>query len=121
MLERLQQIAISLKPLSPAFLALAILSLAFGIYVLLSSSSQTDDMALIPAIMLFTWATMARSFTVLFFHVPARASKEMKFVMRLKVSLRRIPYYCFLVLFAAATLFLIITSWQLSSAWRMMY
>lgn len=121
MLDQLQKIAFVLRPLSRVFLILAVLGLGYGVYVLLASRSQADDLGLIPALMLFTWATMARSFISLFAHVPARASKEAKFVKRITARLSRLPYYCFLVLFVIATVFLLLTSWQLSSAWRMMY
>lgn len=121
MLDKLQKIALSLRPLSFALLIIAIVSLGYAVYVLLVSSSQEDDLTLIPALILFTWATMARSFVSLFAHVPARARAEMKFVTRLKARASRIPYYCFLVLFVVATGFLLLTSWHLFSAWRMMY
>ncbi len=121
MLDKLQRIAKLLRPLSPVFLILATLALGYGIYVLLASSSQAEDLGLIPALILFTWATMAHSFINLFAHVPARVQNEMKFALRIRTRLSRFPYYCFLVLFVIATGFLLLTSWQLSSAWRMMY
>ena len=121
MLDKLQKIALALRPLSRVFLIVALLALAYGIYVLLVSSSQADDLGLIPALILFTWATMARSFIRLFAQVPVQAQSEMKFVTRVKTRLSRFVYYCFLLLFVIATGFLLLTSWQLSSAWRMMY
>lgn len=121
MLNKLQKIALLLRPFRPVFLVLAILSLGYGVYVLLVSSSQADDLGLIPALIVFTWATMAGSFANLFAHVPPPAAKEVKFLMRIKARVSRAPYYCFLVLFLIATGFLLLTSWQLSSAWRMMY
>jgi len=121
MLDKLQKIALALRPLSRVFLIVAMLGLCFGVYVLLVSSSQADDLYLIPALILFTWATMARSFVNLFAHVPLRASNEMAFSKRVKTRLSRALYYCFFLLFAIATGFLLLTSWQLSSAWRMMY
>lgn len=121
MLDKLQKIALALRPLRRVFLILAILALGYGIYVLLVSRSQADDLGLIPALILFTWAMMAHSFVSLFAHVPAGAGKETKLGMRIKARLSRASYYCFLILFAIATGFLLLTSWQLSSAWRMMY
>lgn len=121
MLDKLQKIAITLRPLRRVFLILAILALGYGIYVLLVSSSQAEDLGLIPALILFTWSLMARSFVTLFAHVPPRAGQGMKFAKRIRARWSRFPYYCFLVLFLIATGFLLVTSWQLSSAWRMMY
>ena len=121
MLDKLQRIALVLRPISRLFLIVAILALGYGIYVLLASSSQADDLGLIPALIAFTWATMARSFISLFAHVPPRAQSDMKLALRIRARLSRFPYYCFLVLFVIATGFLLLTSWQLSSAWRMMY
>ena len=121
MLEKSQKIALALRPFSRVFLILAILALGYAIYVVLVSSSQADDLGLIPALILFTWTAMARSFVTLFAHVPPRAGREMKFVMRIKARLSRVLYYCFLALFVVATSFVLLTSWQLSSAWRIMY
>lgn len=121
MLDKLQKIALALRPFRRIFLILAIVGLVYGVYVVLVSSSQADDLGLIPAFILFTWAMMARSFIDLFAHVPHRAQKEMRFGMRIRALLSRVLYYCFLGLFVIATGFLVLTSWQLSSAWRMMY
>ena len=121
MLDKLQKIAHALRPLKRALLSLAVLALGYGIYVVLASSSQAEDLGLIPALILFIWATMASSFISLFARVPPRAAQQMKFVTRVKARFSRVLYYCFLVLFVIATGFVLLTSWQLSSAWRMMY
>lgn len=121
MLDKLQKIALTLRPLRHVFLLVALLALGYGVYVLAVSSSQADDLGLIPALILFTWATMAHSFVSLFAHVPASVGQELKLVKRIKAGLARAPYYGFLILFVIATGFLVLTSWQLSSAWRMMY
>lgn len=121
MLDKLQKIALTLRPLRHVFLLLAILTLGYGVYILLVSRTQDDDLGLIPALILFTWATMALSFVNLFAHVPPPAEQEMKFSKKIKTRVSRALYYFFLVLFVIATGFLLLTSWQLSSAWRMMY
>ncbi len=121
MLERLQAIAVRFNRLRPFLLVLAVCGLSLGLYVLLTSSDQGDDVALIPAFMLFTWATMARSFVTIFAHVPVKADKDAGFWKRFKLGAQRAVYYGFMALFAVATIFLLLSSWQLSSVWRMMY
>jgi len=121
MLEKLQNIAIILRPFRTGFLILAALSVAYGLNVLLTSDSQAEDIALIPSFVLFAWATMAHSFTNLFAQLPVPPREEMKIVMRVKARVLRLLYYGFLTMFALASGFLLITSWQLFSAWRMMY
>ena len=121
MLERLQAIAVRFNKFRHFLLVLAVCGLSLGVYVLLTSSDQADDAALIPAFMLFTWATMARSFVIIFAHVPSRAAKGASFWQRFKLRAERGVYYGFMTLFALATFFLLLSSWQLSSVWRMMY
>jgi len=121
MLERLNRIAINLQGLKPYLLILAVLSLGAGVYVMLSSANQSDDRYLIPAFILFTWAVMARSFIILFFHVPSKAEATDGLWARGKVACKRGVYYGFFALFAVSSLFLVFGSWQLSSVWRMMY
>ncbi len=121
MLERLQALAIRFSRLGPFFALLAACALMLGVYVLLTSGDQSDDVALIPAFMLFTWAMMARSFISIFAHVPAKALRDAGFWQRFKLAVQRGVYYGFVTLFAVATIFLLLSSWQLSSVWRMMY
>lgn len=121
MLERMQSIALRFQSLRPYLLVVALAALFGGVYVLLTDNNLVDDVALIPAFMLFTWATMARSFITIFALVPVRVSTQAGLFLRLKVWLRRGVYYIFLVLFALATAFLLLSTWQLSSVWRMMY
>lgn len=121
MLERLQGMAIRFRKLGPYLLVLAICALCVGVYALLTSNDHADDAALIPAFMLFTWATMARSFIVIFTHVPEKTLADAGFWLHMKVAVKRGIYYGFFLLFAVATAFLLLSTWQLSSVWRMMY
>jgi fatty acid desaturase len=121
MLENLQTLAVRLQRFGFVFNLIALAALIYGISALLLSTSQEQDKGFIPAIIVFTWAMLARSFVNLFRHLPGPPDTKMKFVTRVKARAMRLVYYGFLVLFASATGFLILTSWQLSSAWRMMY
>jgi len=107
--------------LRPLLAVIAACGLVLGVYVLLTSNDQADDAALIPAFMLFTWATMARSFIGIFTNVPRQTPAGSGLWQRCKLAVQRGVYYGFVALFAVATVFLLLSSWQLSSVWRMMY
>lgn len=121
MLERLQSLAQRLSWTAPWCLMFAIAGLGLAASALFLSTSEAEDARMIPGVLLFVWGLMARSFLQLFARVPSRPDAGARVVTRVKVALHRSVYYIFLCLFAMAGLFLVITSWQLSSAWRMMY
>jgi len=121
MLERMQGHARRWRALRPLLLALAMLSLAAGLGVLLTSNNQAGDAYLIPTIVLFLWCLMLHAFLSLFAHVPPPAVMTLPWRPRMMARCKRGFYTLFLWTFAALTALLLITSWQLAGAWRMMY
>lgn len=121
MLERLQELARRYLRARPWMLALAVLSLGAGTWILMTSGDQAEDVAFIPAMLLFAWAIMLHSFLNLFAHVPPRVEPGRKFGMQLTARLKRGVYYMFAVLMAVVSLLLLVTTLQMLGAWRAMY
>lgn len=121
MLERLQQLAHRYAMAKPWLLLLALLSVGYCGYTVVSSESAADDMLLIPSLLLFIWATMLHSFLNLFAVVPIPAQPGAKGLKRFKARCQRGAYQLFAVLIILLTLALVVTTLQLAGAWRMMY
>lgn len=121
MLERMQEHALRWRAVRPLLVVLALLSLAAGLRVLLTSADQAGDAYLIPAIVLFLWCLMLHAFLSLFAHIPPPAVMTLPWRKRIIARCKRGFYTAFLWAFAALTALLLITSWQLAGAWRMMY
>ncbi len=121
MLERMCHIARRLQPvrgLLALLMALAVLNVG---RVLLISASDAEDVALIPSVLLFVWALLGLAFIQMFSHVPPAAHRQDRFLMRVRRASFRALYYAFVLLFVLTSAFLLLTTWQLISAWRMMY
>lgn len=121
MLERLQGWARRFAGARPWLLVLALLSLSGCAWIVMTSGNQAGDVALIPNMLLFAWATMVHSFLNLFAQVPAGVVPGMKFASRFKARFKRSAYYLFAILMAVVSLLLIVTTLQMASAWRTMY
>jgi hypothetical protein len=121
MLETLQGIARRWQRTRPLLLLGALLALAAALRVLLTSSSQAEDIYLIPALLLFLWCLMLHAFLSLFAQVPPPAVTALPWRQRMVARSRRAFHYLFLLLFALLSLGLLLASWQLAGAWRMMY
>jgi hypothetical protein len=121
MLERMQGHARRWMLLRPLLLVLALLSFGALLAVLLTSATQAEDVYLIPALVLFLWCIMLHAFLSLFAQVPAPVVTTLPWRERMLMRCKRTFYYLFLCLFAALSALLLLTSWQLAGAWRMMY
>ena len=121
MLERLQELARRFVGARPWMFALAVLSLGAATWILITSGDQADDIALIPAMLLFAWATMLNSFLNLFAHVPPRVQHGGKFGKQLTARLKRGAYYMFATMMAVMSVLLLVTTLQMLGAWRTMY
>ncbi len=121
MLETLQGIARRWQRTRPWLLLGALLALAAALRVLLTSSTQAGDIFLIPALLLFLWCLMLHAFLSLFAQVPPHPVTALPWRQRMLGKARRAFHYLFLLLFALLSLGLLLASWQLAGAWRMMY
>ena len=121
MLETLQGIARRWQRTRPLLLLGAVLALAAALRVLLTSSTQAGDIYLIPALLLFLWCLMLHAFLSLFAHVPSRPVTALPWRQSILARGRRAFHYLFLLMFALLSLGLLLASWQLAGAWRMMY
>jgi len=120
MLETLQGIARRWQRTRPLLLLGALLALAVALWVLLTSSTQAGDIYLIPALLLFLWCLMLHAFLSLCAQVPPPAT-PLPWRQRMLGRARGAFHYLFLLLFALLSLGLLLASWQLAGAWRMMY
>jgi hypothetical protein len=120
MLETLQGIARRWRRMRPVLLLGALLALGAAVRVLLTSSTQAGDIYLIPALLLFLWCLMLHAFLSLFAQVPPPVT-PLPWRQRMLARGRRAFHYLFLLLFALLSLGLLLASWQLAGAWRMMY
>lgn len=121
MLENLQELARRYMRARPWMLVLTMLSLIAATWILMTSGDQAEDIAFIPAMLLFAWATMFHSFLNLFAHVPPRPEPGGRFGKQLTARLKRGAYYMFAVLMAVVSLLLLVTTLQMLGAWREMY
>ena len=121
MLERLQVLARRLEAWRPLLFVLAAFGLVLGVYVLITANDLADDAALIPAFMLFTWATLARSFISIFVYVPVSANSDSSVWFRFKRWLVRGVYWALFILLTVASAFLLLSTWQLFGVWRELY
>jgi len=121
MLERVKRIAICLTPIRKWVLLLALVALGAMAYVLSTSQTQAEDIYLIPTLVLFIWSLTVYSFLGVFSNIPPLAISGETFLRRLALRARRFFYYVLLAVFGGISLFLVVTSWQLAGAWRMMY
>lgn len=104
----------------PWCLLLSLVGLGIAVIALALTDTELGDVGMIPGLLLFVWALMARSFLNLFSSVPAPALAAASVLTRVRRALHRGLYHVFLYLFMLATGFLLLTSWKLISAWRMM-
>lgn len=121
MLERMQGHALRWRGMRPVLLVVAVLSLVAAVRVLLTSVDQAGDVALIPSLVLFLWCVMLHAFLTLFAQVPAPPATHLSWGRRMLMRCKRAFHYVFLAVFAVLSALLLLTSWQLVGAWRMMY
>jgi len=121
MLERMQEHARRWRLLRPLLLGLALLSFGAVVAVLITSADQAGDVYLIPALVLFLWCIMLHAFLTLFAEVPQPVVTTLPWRARILMRAKRMFYHLFLGLFALLSALLLLTSWQLAGAWRMMY
>lgn len=121
MLERMQGHARRWSAVRPVLLIAAVLALAAALRILLTSVDQAGDVYLIPALVLFLWCIMLHAFLTLFAQVPPPVVTALPWRRRMLMRCRRAFYHLFLGSFAVLSALLLLTSWQLAGAWRMMY
>lgn len=121
MIERLQKFATQFYWLKPLLLVLAALSLATALIILLSSSAMSDDVLLIPAIVLFSWCCVTYSVLNLFIAVPPKANKDTPLLSRIGRFIIRNFYYFLALCTVLLSFALLLVSYQLVSAWLRAY
>jgi len=121
MIERLEKFASQFYWLKPILLILAGLSLATSLLVMLQSTSVSEDVLLIPALLVFCWCCITYSVLNLFVLVPARADKNSGLWNRCKIAAIRGCYLLLATLTIILTLTLVLVSYQLIRTWLRSY
>lgn len=120
MLELLQKYALRFAWLrKPVFYVLMAMVIVFAA-TMLFSGSETEDVLLIPAILLFVWFLLLFSFLNLFAHVPERV-REGRLFARLFGSLKRGFYHLFAIAMVLITVAVVVTTYQMIMVWLYMY
>jgi len=121
MLESLQTYARRFYAARQPLLLLILATLAGLALILLFSGSHTQDMLMIPLLLLFIWVTMLFSCINLFAHVPRPANEETGWLSRLGRKLKRSVFYLFALIFLLISVGLVVTTFQLVMVWVRMY
>src|SRR5690606_1981672 len=110
-----------LRPLRHLWLLVAALAFLGAASILVTSRSQAEQLYFIPLIALFAWAMTLYAFAMLFAQVPPPPQSGMRWRLRIKVHLQRAGYWVMAVVMLMVSAFLLLTTWQLATAWRLMY
>jgi cytochrome b561 len=121
MLEQLKHFANKLALLRIPSLVLAVLVLPVLMWIITASDSPSQDIFLIPALILFVWLLLLYSFLSLFAEIPPIVPASSPWQVRAGAAIKRGLYYLVAVCMLLITNALLITSLQLFGAWWRMY
>jgi len=121
MLEQLKHFANKLAVLRIPSLVLALLVLPILIGIITTSDSPSQEIYLIPALILFVWLLLLYSFLSLFAEIPRTLQGSNPWPVRVRAAIKRGLYYVVAVFMLLITNALVITSLQLFGAWWRMY
>ncbi len=121
MLEQLKHFANTLAVLRIPSLLLAVLVLPIVVWIITASGSQSQEIYLIPAVILFVWLLFLYSFLSLFAEIPQALQGNNPWSARVRTAIKRGLYYFVAVFMLLITNALLITSLQLFGAWWRMY
>ena len=117
MLERFHRIAQRCMPAKPVIVVLGVTSLVTSLVIIFSPQSDRADFFLIPSIVALMWALSAYVFLTGFADVPRRATREDKFLLRLKLRIGRVSYWGVAVVFLALSVVAVVVSFRMLSIW----
>ena len=121
MLEQLKHFANKLAVLRIPSLLLAMSVLPLLIWIITASGSQSQEIYLIPALILFVWLLLLYSFLSLFAEIPQALQGSQPWSARVPAAIKRGLYYVVAAFMLLITSALLITSLQLFGAWWRMY
>ena len=117
MIERLKIFATHIQRFIPLVVLVGIISLFLAVSSLFNIEGLPGDEALIPALVLFSWACMLYCFARLFINVPARSVKGTRFKSRFAIALRRWLLWLFGIAAVCLSLALLVLSYELVRVW----
>ena len=121
MIDRLRSISNAIRGLSMPSLVLAIVCLAYAVFVIFASSSHEGDKHLFPAILGFLWALSTYSFIETFRHVPERTGDERGFLKRTRRRLSRFWYWIIGLVFVGLSVAVVAITLRILTIWLREY
>ncbi len=121
MLEQLKHVANKLAALRTPSLLLALLVMPVLIWIIAAPGSPSQEIYLIPTLILFVWLLLLYSFLSLFAEIPPVLQGSNPWSARMRATIKRGLYYVVAVFMLLITNALLITSLQLFGAWWRMY
>jgi len=117
MIERLKIFATYIQRFIPLIVLVGIISLLLAVASLFNIEGLPGDEALIPALVLFSWACMLYCFARLFINVPERPVKGTRLKSRSVIALRRGLLWLLGVAAVFLSLALLTLSYELFRVW----
>lgn len=121
LIDTLQKIAVRIQPIRLPLAFLSVFFFAGLLYIILTSTTHSGDLFLLPAIIGLLWSLSGYAFILNFRSVPPWDSATGGFFKRLKLRLFRLWYWVLASLFLGTTLALIVISIRLLRLWMRDY
>lgn len=116
-IDRLQKLALRIRPLQPVAIGIGVLCLAVVAGIILTDYSQQNDRYLLPAIAGALWSLSAWVFINTFQSVPGRAGSAQGIRARFKRKSLRAWYWLLALVFLATTVVAVFLTLRLSRIW----
>jgi hypothetical protein len=106
-----------LFPLKPAFMVMFIVFLAIGAFIVFSSNSHEEDLLLIPSVVGSLWSLSAYALLSTFHRIPRVPNENDRFLLKIKLRLKRFGYWVTGVLFLVGTAATVAVTVRLINIW----
>jgi hypothetical protein len=121
LIDTLQRFAARTQPLRSWLLLLSGIFFLALLYTVVTSTTHSGDLFLVPAIIGLLWSLSSYAFILNFRSVPRWNKEENGFFKRLKLRLSRLWYWVLASLFFGTTLALLLVSIRLVRVWMQDY
>lgn len=117
MLERLQRIAVRIRPLLPLSVVLGLAGVAVFLWSAATGGAGEEDGFLIPGLLATLWGAILFVLITGFRNVPPPAGPQHSFGIRLRIRLARASYHLMAWFIVGASLAALIMSYRLLMLW----
>jgi uncharacterized membrane protein len=121
LIDTLQKFATRMQPIRLPLLLLSGFFLVVLLYLIVTSTTHSGDLFLVPAIIGLLWSLSGYAFILNFRSVPRWSEGARGFFKRLKLRLLRFWYWLLAALFLGTTLALLLISLRLIRVWMQDY